>query len=436
MNTGMLIIPLDSMESSPPIAQIPTKKALENYAVSYIGAYLNTIQKEMPDHQPVLARNQPCGIEICLLPNKCFVMIFEKSDKQTVTVTERSWSDIEGKIMSGALHLVTVYAHEGVTVADAISRGKRDALRDTRSVEDSSLVKSLSQLENILQGMVGIEQGNKEAMKFTGAEAAKLVPVLESIKKVGPEVDMLGMLDALRNYPVHPVSINIDSEEKDVLENVVTELGTLSDVLGRVENQDHRLEELEQAMKKTLSELNRSIDERIGKGLAVILSSSDKKIDKGLAAVLSAKRGETGELPKDLEIRMDRFEKAAEIAEMLATSPRSFPQADAATAREVTEKLERLEKATKLLEVKTEEMAKVPAVAVSTLPPDIDKRIARLEQLLDRVENEILNKPDVAAEVVGAVAELRESIFRVNSRLINIEDYLVHMKRQRTLKSK
>ncbi|HJX04849.1 MAG TPA: hypothetical protein VJ489_03425, partial [Thermoplasmata archaeon] len=192
------------MDSPLPEARIPTKKALENYATAYVGAYLNAVEKEKPDHLPVLARNQPSAVEITLLPNKCFVMLFTKADKQSVTVTEKSWNEIEGTMAGGAAHLVSVYAHEGVTVADAIARGKRDAVRDIRAVEDSETVRSISQLEKILKGMASISQGNQEATRFGEAEIARIMPLLEKLKTSAPQVDMLAMIDALKNYPAKP----------------------------------------------------------------------------------------------------------------------------------------------------------------------------------------------------------------------------------------
>ena len=69
------------MESAPHLPEPVSKKSLENYAIAYIGAYLNTVKKERPAHEPVLSRNQPCAVEVCLLPNNCFVMLFEKADK-------------------------------------------------------------------------------------------------------------------------------------------------------------------------------------------------------------------------------------------------------------------------------------------------------------------------------------------------------------------
>jgi hypothetical protein len=423
----------DFMESPPPEAKIPTKKALENYATAYVGAYMNAVEKEKPDHLPALARMKTLATEITLLPNKCFAMIFSIADKPGVSVTERSWGEIESLVASGVSHLVTVYAHEGVTIADAISRGKRDAVRDIRAVEDSEIVRAITQLEKILKGMSTISQGNKEAARLGEAEVAKIMPLLERLKTSAPQVDMLAMIDALRNYPAQPVAVDVDSESLDLLENVVSELGTLSDVLSRVENQDKRLAELEAAMKKALSELNRSVDERIGKGLAVVLSSSDKKIDKGLAALAANKRGVVTDLPKDLEMRLARVEKAAEIAEMLATSmPDPTKSSPPEVLAEVGSRLDKVDQSVAQLQSRLTEA--FSAREQSSLAVDV--RIDKLEQALEKLDGALASRPELGGELVAVVAELTDNIAKINARLIRIEDFLGQLRRQRTLKQK
>jgi hypothetical protein len=296
-------------------SKLPSKKSLENYASAYMGAYLNAVEKERPEHAPPLARNAPYEIEVCLMPNACFVMLFDRAEKQNITVAERDWHYVESKVMSGVAHMVTVYAHETPTVADAIARGKKDAVRDIRSLEDSSLSKAVAQLEKVLGDLTSVEKGNKSLLKIAEMELSKLQPIKDAIKNAGPEVDMLGMVDALRNYPTAPVEVSVDIKERQLLESITKELGDLSDVIRRVESQDQKLEEIEQSMTKSLSEFHRSVDEKIGKGLAVVLSSSDRKIDKGLAAIQEAagqavKSQQDNGSVKDLERRMAALEQA------------------------------------------------------------------------------------------------------------------------------
>lgn len=293
--------------------QPPTKKALENYASAYMGAYLAAVQKERPEHMPSLARNAPFEIEVCYMPNHCFAMLFERASAQKISVSERDWSYVESKVMGGVEHVVVVYAHEGPTVADAIAKGKKDAIRDIRALEDSQVAKAASQLEKILEELTHVEKGNKSVLKLAEVQMKKLDSIKEVVRNAGPEVDMLALIDSIKNYPTVPVEVNIDLKEKELLENIASELGNLSDVIRRVEAQDQKLEEIEQSVKKALSEYERSVNERIGKGMAVVLSSSDRKIDKGLAAIEEAVKGfkDNGYI-ENLEERVTALEKALE----------------------------------------------------------------------------------------------------------------------------
>lgn len=387
------------MESASRPPEPVSKKSLENYAIAYVGAYLNTVKKERPEHEPVLARNQPCEAEIVLLPNNCFVMLFEKADKQNIVVTEKDWGEIESKVMSGVMHFVAVYAHEGVTVADAIARGKRDAVRDIRAIEDSDIAKATQELEKILGAISSALQDNKDILKLGELDLQKLQPIREAIMSTGPEVDMLAMLDSLKNYPLPREEVSMEAQERLMMGEVVRELGDLSDVIKRVEAADQKLALIEESTKKVVGELNHSIDERINKGLAVLLSSTDKKIDKGFAVLAEeAKKNAYTELPKDLEIRLEHLEKIASLVEMEQSKPPPQPQA-------------------------------------IEIPKDLEARLGRVEEVLDTVENQILSKPDVSSELIAAIADLKDNIARINSRIIKIEEFLVHVTiRQRVMR--
>ncbi len=349
--------PEEQMDEASAKAVLPSKKALENYASAYMGAYMNAVEREKPEHVPSLARNAPYAVEVCLMPNHSFVMLFERGDKQTISVHERDWNHVESAVMSGVSHLVTVYAHEGPTVADAIAKGKKDAVRDIRSLEDSSLAKAVVQIEKILEELTGMEKGNKSILKIAEMQLQKLQPIKEVVRNAGPEVDMLGMVDALRNYPTVPVEVNIDLKEKELLEDMCHELGDLADVIRRIESQDQRLESLEQAISKGLTEFGKSLDDKVGKGLAVVLSSSDRKIDKGL----------------------------------------------------------------------TEMQGQISKLQQGGAPQDLDARLRGIEDAL----TDMKDRPDVAKEVVMAVADMRDNMGRLAMRVTRIEQYLVELSKHK-----
>lgn len=299
------------MEDASARAHTPSRKALENYASAYLGAYMNAVEREKPEHVPPLARNAPYNIEVCLMPNQSFVMLFERSGAQKISVQEKDWNHVESVVMGGVSHLVTVYAHEGPTVADAISKGKKDAVRDIRSMEDSGVAKSVAQLEQILEELSSIERGNKDVLKVAEAQLQKLQPIRDAVRDAGPDIDMLGMIDALRNCPSVPAGPSVGDKEVQLLRDMCQELGDLSDIIRRIESQDQRLEVLQQVLTKGLSEFGKSLDDKLGKGLAMVLSSSDRKIDKALSEVetqIAMLRDE--EVPRDLEDRLRRIEES------------------------------------------------------------------------------------------------------------------------------
>jgi len=349
------------MQSSTPQNLDYSKKNLENYARAYIGGYLNAVEKERPDHLPLLARSAPHRIDVCVMPNRCLCMLFERSEKEVVVAEDRHWAYVEEKVKSGLAHLVAVYPHEGVTVADAIARGKRDAIRDVKALEDSHITRAVSQLEKTLSELSTMDKDNQGIRKLAEKELVKLQPVRDAMLNAGPEVDMLALLDALKNYPVAPVEIGVDFKEKRLLEDITKDIGDLTDLIARTEAQDRRIADLEESLRKVLVEFNQSVEERISKGLAIILSSSDRKIDKGLAALESPdKKDQRSNAIVDLQARIEKLEEGA----------------------------------------------KAPAE----------------------------NPEGVSEELVLAIADVRENIRRLSTRITKVEQYLSTTARTRTLK--
>ena len=282
-----------------------TKTGLENYANAYLGAFLNTVNRERPEHVPALARGGPYEVDVCLMPNSCFVMLFNKARSQKVNVQECDWSHMEEKARSGVSHMVVVYAHENPTVADAIAKGKKDAVRSVRALEDSNLAKAVSQLEGILDELSSVEKGNRNLLKLAELEMTRLGPIRDVVMNAGPEVDMLAMIETLRNYPSEPVEISVDMKERELLEEISRDLGNLTDVVRKVEAQDEALEKLEQSMRKTIGEFQGMIDEKINNGLAVLMSSSDRKMDRLISAAQKPVASEAAE--SEIAVLKDRM---------------------------------------------------------------------------------------------------------------------------------
>jgi transcriptional regulator NrdR family protein len=401
------------MESAPPKAMRPAKKALENYATSYLGAYLGTVNKEKPEHPPALAKSPGYEIEVCVLPNDCIAILYNKSDKQTVTANEREYSYVEGKIRKGVIHMVPLFPHEATTVADAIAKGKKDAVKDIESIEVSSIARAAEQLEKIMQGLENVEVDNKEILELAEQELAKLAPIKDAIKKAGPEADLAAIVDLLRSYQVSDGGGRAAPGDREVLENISRSLGDLNNIIRIVESQEAKLETLDSAMKKALEEFNRDIDERISKGLAVILSASDKKIDKGFAALAGGSRANPAiAFPKELEVRLENIEKMANAHQMQIQELGLREPQKTEIPQDILSKLDSLDKSAASLQSYVEQRMK-ELQEQSQKPSEPAPQTPPAEQDL-KLQNELLM----------ATAALKDDVARINGRIIKIEEFL------------
>jgi len=278
---------------------VPTDIDLANYARSYVVSYLSTVESESPQSIPMFARNHPYAIEVCWMPNGCFCLLFEKSEKSTITVSSQSWDYVMGKVMSGVSYLVTVYPHEGYTNKDAIAKGKKDAIRDMRALETSDVADSVRSLEKLIDELSDMANWNKNPVKMATAAMSKLAPIRQGIERAGPNIDMLSMVDALKNYPQIAGEVAVDEEVLKALTSVAKELGGLKELVTRVETQDAKVQEVERNLRNDLEEFKSTLDKKMAKGLGVILATTDRKIDKAIGMVATGSGEEEEEEPDD-----------------------------------------------------------------------------------------------------------------------------------------
>lgn len=296
---------------------IPSDMDLANYARAYVGAYMSAVQSEGSEHPPMFARNHPYSIEVCFLPNGCFAMLFEKAEKASIAVSSQDWDYVMGKVMSGICYLVTVYPHEGFGTDGAIAKGKRDAIRDIRALDSSDLADSTRQLEKLLDDLRDVTQWNKSPVKMAEQAIAKLEPIKQSIARAGPTIDMMSMIDAVKSYPPPPKQVTLDEEGLRLIEAVVKELGSLQDLVKKIEDQDTRIAELEKCLKTDLEDFKAALDKKMAKGLGVILATTDRKIDKAIGAAAAAAVPDEPEEDEEDDPRFDVL--ADEIAALKET---------------------------------------------------------------------------------------------------------------------
>ena len=264
---------------------IPSNHDLANYAKAYMGAYGGMIEKEHPENLPPLAKNAPYDMEICLLPNSCFCLLFQKSNKENVIVTERDYEYVEGKISSGLDYLISVYAHEGATMTDAIKKGKKDAISDIRAMETNEIAQASLHLEKIVDELTDVAMANRVSLKSVASQISKLSPIKESVKRGVPHYDMMRTVQPLKNYPPKPIEIRLDIPDRELLERLSSQLASTSEMIKRIEAQEKLIEDLEERINEAYDGLVSKIDEKIDRGLSHVISASDKRLDKGLSDI-------------------------------------------------------------------------------------------------------------------------------------------------------
>jgi len=297
---------------------LPTEQDLFNYAKAYMESYMSTIEKEEPDELPNFAKNAPYDIEVALLPNGCFCMLFQKSDKENIIVTDRDWNYVEGKVVSGVDHLVTVYAHEGAAVEDAKRKGAKDALNDIRALESNEIAQASLHLEKIVDELTNVAMANRASLKSIASQLAKLTPIKEAAKKGFPQSDMLRMIQGLKDYPAAPVEIVLDIPDRELLEKLSQQLEESAGLISRIQEQEDLIEDLEERIKKSYDELEEKINAKIEAGLAKVIATTDRKIDKGLAAISESAKlgGVSAERLKELSNQLNELKEAvASVAE-------------------------------------------------------------------------------------------------------------------------
>lgn len=267
---------------------IPTESDLLSYAKSYIGTYMDIVEKEKPDQLPPLAKNAPYDIEIALLPNGCFCLLFQKSNKESYNVTDRNWEYVEGKVASGLDHIVSVYAHEEFGAEDARERGKKDAITDIRGMESNEIVQASLHLESIVDELTNVAMANRASLKSIATQISKLSPIKDSAKKGFPQSDMMRMVQGMKDYPAAPIEITLDIPDRDLLEKLSDQMIDVSGFIARIDEQEELIEDLEEKIKKSYDELASKIEQKMDHGMALLQTTTDRKIDKGLASVQDA----------------------------------------------------------------------------------------------------------------------------------------------------
>lgn len=270
---------MNSQESEQ-IGTNPMEVDLAEYARAYVRSYLLAVETESPEHVPSFFRNHPYSIEICIMPNSSFCMLFEKSESVSITVSNKDWGYVMGRVMSGINYIATVYSHEGMMPDDASIKGRRDAIRDIRALESSDIADSARQLEKVIAELRDTAQWSKNPVKMAEYAISRLEPIRQAIIGTGPTMDMMATVDAVRRYPPAPVRITLDGEGLELLADVAAKLGDLDNTIKATDDRSSLVVEAESELKAAVDGIKSELDRKMAKGLGVILTTTDRKIEK------------------------------------------------------------------------------------------------------------------------------------------------------------
>jgi predicted nucleic acid-binding Zn-ribbon protein len=424
----------------------PTDSELANYARAYIGAYLSAVQGEKPERMPAFAKNHPYAVEVCVMRNGSFCLLFDKAEKSSISVSRQDWDYVNGKVMSGINYLVTIYPHEGYRLKDAAARGKRDAIRDIRVLGSSDLGDAIMQMEKLLGELSDVAKWNKDPLVMAETAMTKLGSIKEGVRRAGPSVDMLQLVDSLKSYQPAPVApAGPDPEMMKLIAEVAANLEGLGEVVKKVEGQDTKLVELENKLRSDLEDFKSAIDKKMARGLAVILTNADRKIDKAVGVIKPDLEGaqveaegvdtRVDELSGEIQSMKGQLQKL-ELLTIQSTKPQ-YPQELVDEIASIKDELNNAQASLSMMS-KSEDMSDLVA-EVETVKEQVEKtqsalmevsRSTNLKDLAEDVElikGQIKKTQSVLSEALSSVAtkDVEDELTVVKDKLDGLQSELV-----------
>jgi len=373
---------MNAPENSPTgIASPPAD--LAEYGRAYLRSYVVAVESESPEHVPSFYRNRPYSIEICRMPNSCFCMLFEKSDRPSIAVSNNDWGYVMARLMSGVSYVATVYAHEGMAIDDATARGRRDAIRDICALEASGVVDSARELEKLVVELKDTAKLSKNPAKTAEYVVSRLEQIRQAVLRAGPSVDTMAMVESVKRYPPAPVQIILDQDGLGTINEVAKRLESLEQTVELAKAQEARIEEIERELRGEIRSFKSELDKKMAKGLGVILTTTDRKVDKAVESC--------GTQEAEIRKMKEALSELPVEAEEGAVDPRTD---------DILDEIELLKSTIEDLKVSVSEAA-------------------RPEEAVPQVQ------------VVGDVAGLEQSLKSVSVRVKRIEDYLVSVSKAR-----
>jgi chaperonin cofactor prefoldin len=285
---------------------IPSPQDLTAFAKEYYRAYMEAVDEKKPQNLSRFAQDAPYNIRTYLLPNGSICMLFNSSDELRAHGGVKDWDEVQDEVVKGVDHFSGFFPFEGRSLGDWSKRGKRDALRDFRLLEQSDLATASVKLEGIIENITKMIRANPWLGRAGNEIIASMRDIDTRVKGGFPTVDAIASLQSLKAFTPTAESITIDFPDKALLEEISDSLGEVSGIQGKLEVMENRMFEIEKAasapdLGDRLSEHSERVD-RLEKQLekvSNILTMLNSKVEAYFSK--TAERERQGEMERRLE---------------------------------------------------------------------------------------------------------------------------------------
>lgn len=230
-----------------PPKDVPSQQDLVAFAREYVKAYLETVKGKNPGAVPPFAQNAPYLCETVLLPNLCFALVFHRANEMTFVARAQEWEEIQEELIKGVDFFLPFYPFESWKIADAVNRGRRDAIRDMRLAAAADLAKTAGQIDAVIDQLNRMIQVNPWLGKTGHEQVRQLQEIEERIKTPQPTTDPIALLQDLKAYTEPPPhKLVFEFPDRKLLESLADGVEKLTALEPRIDAVDQKATELEQ----------------------------------------------------------------------------------------------------------------------------------------------------------------------------------------------
>lgn len=227
--------------------EIPSPQDLAAFAKEYTKAYREAVEEKKPETYPQFAQDMPFHTRVFLLPNGCICMVFNSTQEAKYEGGVKDWEEVQDIVVKGVDHFGGFYPFEGRSLGDWNKRGKKDALRDLRLIDRSEMVKAGAELEGLVESITRMVKANPWLGK-SGTEMISTLRNLQGRVKGGfPTVDAIASLQSMKAYSPEAGNVTIEFPDKELLEEISTNLKDVGSLQQKVEGMEGRMFEIEKA---------------------------------------------------------------------------------------------------------------------------------------------------------------------------------------------